>query len=229
MDDIFRLITLKIRIATLLLLCLGALAAFSQAPPTYLVTRVVDGDTLDASGIGRIRLIGVDTPETVDPRRPVQYFGREASDFLKQLVEGRRVRLEYDQQRKDVYNRTLAYVYLPDGTFVNAEIIRQGYGFAYTRFPFKYLEDFRRLERDAREAARGLWHQNAVEQPDARADPVPAQEAAHTTVYVTRTGAKYHRAGCRLLAHSQIPLPLAEAVKRYAPCSVCRPPVPARQ
>lgn len=73
------------------------------------------------------------------------------------MVEGKRVRLEYDWERRDKYGRTLAYVYLEDGTFLNAEIIRQGYGFAYTRFPFKYLEEFRNLETEAREAGRGLW------------------------------------------------------------------------
>jgi micrococcal nuclease len=66
------------------------------------------------------------------------------------LVEGKRIRLEYDQQRHDQYGRTLAYVYLENGTFVNAEIIRQGGGFANRRFPFKYLEEFRTLEREAR-------------------------------------------------------------------------------
>jgi micrococcal nuclease len=99
----------------------------------------------------------VDTPETKDPRQPVQYFGEEAAAFTRRMVEGKRVRLEYDWERKDTYGRTLAYVYLEDGTFLNAEIIRQGYGFAYTRFPFKYLEEFRKLEREAREARRGLW------------------------------------------------------------------------
>jgi hypothetical protein len=74
------------------------------------------------------------------------------------LVEGKRVRLEYDQQRQDRCGRTLAYVYLEDETFVNAEIVRQGDGFAYTRFPFTYLEEFRRLGREAREAKRGLWN-----------------------------------------------------------------------
>ena len=72
------------------------------AEPAYLVTRVVDGDTIVVEGIGKVRLIGVDTPETVDPRRPVQRFGREASAFTKRLVEGKQV---------------------PDGTFVNEEII----------------------------------------------------------------------------------------------------------
>ncbi len=73
------------------------------------------------------------------------------------MVEGKQVRLDYDWQRKDKYRRTLAYVYLQDGTFLNLEIIKQGYGFAYTKYPFKYLEQFRQAERDAREMKRGLW------------------------------------------------------------------------
>ena len=127
------------------------------AEPTYLVTRVVDGDTIVVEGIGKVRLIGVDTPETVDPRRPVQRFGREASAFTKRLVEGKHVRVEYDWNRKDKYKRTLAYIYLQDGTLVNEEIIRQGFGFAYTRFPFKYMKQFRATEREARAKQRGLW------------------------------------------------------------------------
>ena len=73
------------------------------------------------------------------------------------MVEGKKVRLEYDWQKRDKYGRLLGYVYLEDGTFLNAEIIKQGYGFAYTRFPFKYLEDFRKYEREARESNKGLW------------------------------------------------------------------------
>ena len=133
------------------LIVLPALAAAQR------VERVVDGDTIIVSGVGRVRLIGVDTPESVDPRRPVEFFGKEASAFTRRLVDGQRVRLEYDWERTDRYGRTLAYVHLPDGTFVNAEIIRRGYGHAYTRFPFKYLERFRQLEREARAAGRGLW------------------------------------------------------------------------
>jgi micrococcal nuclease len=72
-------------------------------------------------------------------------------------VEGKEVRLEFDWQRRDKYGRLLAYVYLLNGTFLNAEIIKQGYGFAYTRFPFKYLEEFRKYEREATESRRGLW------------------------------------------------------------------------
>jgi micrococcal nuclease len=119
--------------------------------------RVVDGDTIVLDGGERVRLIGVDTPETVDPRRPVEWFGKEASAFTERLVEGRRVRLEYDQTRRDAHRRTLAYVYLEDGTFVNLEIVRRGYGHAYTRHPFRYLARFRAAERMARRERAGLW------------------------------------------------------------------------
>ncbi len=146
-----------------LALLLGASLAHAQ-----LVERVVDGDTIVVRGVGRVRLIGVDTPETVDPRRPVEFFGREASAFTKRLLEGQRVRLEYDRERSDRYGRTLAYVYLHDGTFANAEIVRRGYGHAYTRFPFRHLDRFRRLEREAREAGRGLWGAESVTERPAR-------------------------------------------------------------
>ena len=109
-----------------------------------------------------MRLIGVDTPETKHPSKPVQYFGKEASAFTRRMVERKRVRLEFDQANaarghKDRYGRTLAYVFLEDGTLLNAEIIKQGYGHAYTQFPFSHLEEFRQLEREAREQGRGLW------------------------------------------------------------------------
>ena len=129
------------------------------------VRRVVDGDTLVLENKERVRLIGVDTPETKHPRRPVEHYGKEATAFTKKMVQGKRVRLEFDQANahighRDKYRRTLAYVFLEDGTFLNAEIIKQGYGFAYTRFPFKYMDEFRRYQREAREQNRGLWAQS---------------------------------------------------------------------
>jgi micrococcal nuclease len=102
-------------------------------------------------------LIGVDTPEANHPQKPVQRFGQEAYLFTKKMVEGKKVRLEYDWPRKDKYGRLSAYVYLLNGTFLNSEIIKQGYGFAYTKYPFKYIEEFRQYEREARENRRGLW------------------------------------------------------------------------
>ena len=143
----------KILLICLLILC----SSFSSAEDYYLVTRVVDGDTIVLNTGEKIRLIGIDTPETVHSKKPVEYFGKEASAFTKRMCEGKRIWLEYDWQRYDKYSRTLAYVYLEDGTFLNAEIIRQGYGFAYTRFPFKYLEEFKRYQKEAMENKRGLW------------------------------------------------------------------------
>jgi micrococcal nuclease len=129
------------------------------------VERVVHGDTLLLQSGERVRLIGVDTPETKHPKKPVEYFGKEASAFTRRMAEGKRVRLEFDQANaarghKDSYGRTLAYVFLEDGTLLNAEIIKQGYGHAYTQFPFSRMEEFRRLEREAREQGRGLWQGN---------------------------------------------------------------------
>lgn len=151
--------------ASVIMAVVALLALAPAAAGAQVVERVVDGDTIIVRGVGRVRLIGVDTPETVDPRRPVERFGKEASAFTKRLLEGRRVRLEYDQQRTDRYGRTLAYVYLPDGTFANAEIIRRGYGHAYTRFPFRLRDRFRRIEREARSAGVGLWGAAPGERP----------------------------------------------------------------
>lgn len=215
------LTTRKIGGGSILLVLILALAQAAWALTSPVVTRVVDGDTIIVSGVGSVRLIGVDTPETVDPRKPVQFFGAEASAYTRTTAQGKQVRLEYDTQRTDKYGRTLAYVYLPDGVLLNAEIIRQGYGHAYTVFPFRYLEQFRQYEREAREAQRGLWATTNVAPVEATAATANPDEI----VYVTRTGTKYHRAGCRHLARSQIPMALKDAVKQFGPCSVCQPPV----
>lgn len=122
------------------------------------VQRVVDGDTVVLTGGERIRYIGVDTPELHHPRKPVQWYAREAMEFNRRLVEGKTVRLEFDVERHDKYGRLLAYVYLPDGTFVNAELVRQGYAHLLTIPPnVKYAELFLKCEREARQANRGLW------------------------------------------------------------------------
>jgi len=120
-----------------------------------IVDRVVDGDTVVVNGI-KVRLIGIDTPETVHPRKPVQCYGKEASSYLKDLLEGRRVRLEYGRERYGKYGRVLAYLYRGK-TFVNAKMVEQGYAFAYKRFPFKYMDAFTRYEAMARKENRGLW------------------------------------------------------------------------
>ncbi|MFA5131911.1 MAG: thermonuclease family protein [Candidatus Paceibacterota bacterium] len=136
----------------------------SQEIPTYYqVTKVTDGDTIHVNIEGAdevIRLIGINTPETVDPRRPVQCFGKEASARMKELVGGKIVRLEYDdsQSLRDTYNRLLAYVYLEDGEMINRKMIAEGYAYEYTYMtPYKYQREFRELQTLARTSARGLW------------------------------------------------------------------------
>lgn len=134
----------------------------SNQPGLYKVVRFDDGDTIvvDMNGTNEtIRFIGVDTPETHDPRKAVQCFGQAAAAFTKQLIDNNLVRLEADplNTNRDRYKRLLRYVYLSDGTLVNAEIIKQGYGFAYLSFPVTKADEFRLYEKEAREASRGLW------------------------------------------------------------------------
>jgi len=130
------------------------------ASATVLVTRVVDGDTVEVRLEGAeedVRYIGVDTPETVKPDEPVQCFGPQASAFNHRLVEGRRVRLVFGEERRDVYGRLLAYVYLGK-RFVNAELLRRGLARTLTIPPNdRFAEGFKRLEIAAARAGRGLW------------------------------------------------------------------------
>jgi micrococcal nuclease len=129
----------------------------------YPVVRVVDGDTVRLLINGKeetVRLIGINTPETVDSRRPVQCFGREASKRAKEILSDAFVFLENDptQGDRDKYNRLLRYVLLPDGTNFNRKMIEEGYAHEYTYgVPYRYQSDFKEAERRAREAATGLW------------------------------------------------------------------------
>lgn len=134
-----------------------------DAPPGfYNVTEFYDGDTIavDMNGAEeKVRMIGVDTPETHDPRKPVECFGKAASEFTKNLIGDDPVRLEADptNSNRDRYQRLLRYVYVPNGTLVNAEIIKQGYGFAYLSFPFQKMSEFKQYEDEAQAGNKGLW------------------------------------------------------------------------
>ncbi len=105
-----------------------------------------------------VRYIGIDTPETKHPTKEVEPYGEEASEANRKLVDGKTVRLEFDVQEQDRYGRLLAYVYLEEGTFVNAWLVEHGYAMVMTFPPnVKHQELFLRLQREAREAGRGLW------------------------------------------------------------------------
>ena len=131
-------------------------------PGYYKITRVADGDTFDVNMDGNtetVRMIGVDTPETVKPNSPPECYGKEASDYTKQQLKNQTVRLEADpkNQNRDRYNRLLRYVYLPDGSLFQANLISRGYGFAYTSFPFTKAAEFTQLQETAQKQALGLW------------------------------------------------------------------------
>lgn len=126
-----------------------------------LVTHITDGDTI---GVGRgwryqtVRFIGVDTPETVHPEKPVEFFGPEASEFTKSQLEGKKVHLEFEPSTQyDNYGRLLAYVFFIDGTLLNAELIKQGYARVIAPSPFHRYKEFRLHEKEARVAGVGLW------------------------------------------------------------------------
>ncbi|MDD4980277.1 MAG: thermonuclease family protein [Candidatus Omnitrophica bacterium] len=136
------------------------------------VKRVVDGDTIQLETGEKVRLIGIDTPEMHESNKlykdsqrsgqdtaAIRESGRRAYEFTKKLVEGKRVSLEFDVEKYDKYQRLLAYVYLKgDGTFVNAEIISQGYASLMTIPPnVKYADSFLKLYQEARQNKRGLW------------------------------------------------------------------------
>jgi micrococcal nuclease len=136
-----------------------------------LVTRAIDGDTLQLESGERVRLIGIDTPEMHESDKlhrdsqrsgqdvgAIKAMGKKAYEFTRALVEGKRVSLEFDVEKYDRYDRLLAYVYLKDGTFVNAEIVKQGYASLMTFPPnVKYADLFLKLSQEARQKERGLW------------------------------------------------------------------------
>jgi micrococcal nuclease len=136
--------------------------AEKSQPGLYTIDRFVDGDTIAVDMDGKtetIRMIGIDTPETHKPNAPVQCYGPAASAYTKNLIGTNKVRLEADNKstNRDRYNRLLRYVYLPDGRLVQAELVKNGYGFAYTDFPFTKSADFVAYQNEAKAAAKGLW------------------------------------------------------------------------
>lgn len=158
--------TMKVCAAALLIAALAISRFFGtptyepplQSAGEYRVVRVVDGDTLLIETGHRVRLLGVDTPETKHPHRPREPFGEDAAEFTRRAVEGRVVRLELDRHRVDHYGRTLAFVWVEDD-LLNEELIRQGYSRAETRFPLR--SDYQKRLVDAETLARkerlGIW------------------------------------------------------------------------
>jgi len=267
------------------------------------VADVIDGDTFRLEDGQKVRLIGVDCPESKDPNKPVEYFSGESKAFLESLIQGKDVRLEYGDERTDKYGRLLCYVWVKteamtksekiadlkrriealktmidsvktekdgkkdvrfpdtattskpardsgtsattpysdnnpdDALLVNLEIIENGYGLAYLRFPHKLEKQFLEAEIAARRAAIGMWasprNREIIQDVSPKTSPeweeyqqmLKEGSSQETTVYITKSGSKYHRASCRYLSKSKIPISLKDAKERgYSPCKVCKPP-----
>lgn len=161
----------------------------------YAVTDVVDGDTLKINMGGTVetlRLIGIDTPETVDPRKPVQCFGTEASNRAKTLLSGQKVRIEADptQDTRDKYGRLLAYIYRDDGLFFNKAMVADGYAYEYTYDkPYKYQAEFKAAQLAAQSSGKGLWSPTTC---NGKADPVVQPSTGSKYYTSSHYSAKYY-------------------------------------
>jgi micrococcal nuclease len=188
-----------------------------KAPPREaLVTQVKDGDSLVTDTGADVRLLGIDAPELEKEGRPAQFLAHKARAVLDELIRGKRVRLEYDQLRYDHYGRLLAYVFLPDLTLVNAEMLRRGLAHVYLHPPnFRYRETLLDAQREALEARRGVW-QRALTQDE--------------PYYLgNRHSLRFHRPDCpqaaKIAAANRLRLDsLRQAyLQGFSPCRSCRP------
>ena len=181
----------------------------------YQVLEVVDGDTIKISEIGTLRLIGIDTPETKDPRKVVQCFGKEASNRATELLANQKVYLEFDKSKPilDKYQRTLAYVFREDGYFYNLEMVKDGFAHSYKSFPHPKLGEFNSAENSARNGKIGFWADNTcggnTEQGvsgEVAKNPVAqtsgnqiTQELPKQEIQIEKSGEKYIAGSCKSL------------------------------
>ncbi len=194
----------------------AVISGYSPRTEAVRCERIVDGDTIKLTDGRRVRYIGVDTPETKHPSKPVEFFGKQASRYNKSIVSGNRLVLDYDVERKDRYGRTLAYVHRGD-TFVNARLVAGGYAQTLTYPPnVRYASLFRWLQERARAHNRGLWSRGS--------------DKATGKFVGSANSDVYHRPDCRwaneIAPHNRVWFSsAAEARQRgYRPCQVCNPP-----
>ncbi|MDI6852337.1 MAG: thermonuclease family protein [Deltaproteobacteria bacterium] len=206
-------VSLLILLAALLCCC----GARPQVPPQEaLVVEVGDGDTVIIAGGRKVRLLGIDAPELEKEGRPADFLAHKAKAELARLINGQRLRLEYDELRYDQYGRLLAYLFLPDGSLVNAEMVRQGLAKVYIFPPnTRYQDRLLAAQREALEARRGLWQQAL-----AKDEPY----------YIgNKSSLRFHRPDCpggRQTAPGnrvQLESPKEAYLKGYSPCRMCKP------
>jgi len=188
----------------------------SRPPQAALVVRIVDGDTLMLAGGIKVRVLGIDAPEMEQDGRPADFLAHQAKATLADFTLNKTIALEYDRLRYDQYGRLLAYLFLPDHTLVNAELVRRGLARVYFIAPnLRYQKVLLTAQQEAIEAQRGVWRQ--LLQPD---EPF----------YLgNRNTLRLHRPKCPLAA------PMASAnqvrftslksayLQGYSPCRSCKP------
>lgn len=215
-------------LACLLIPLLVSGCEFSQSDlDTARVVRVVDGDTIEVSFNGateKVRLIGVDTPETVHPTVGVEPYGKEASNFTKDQLTDQMVELEFDVEERDQYGRMLAYVWLGEDMF-NEVLLYEGYAQIATYPPnVKYVERFKSAQQDAREAERGLWGITEENQETSQENSVSPSK------YLGNSNSKkFHYSDCqygqKTKSSNQVWFGSKEEAldAGYEPCGACRP------
>lgn len=193
----------------------------------YTVVNVVDGDTIKVSKSGtteKVRMIGVDTPESVHPDASRNSeSGKKASKFTEKKLSGKTVGLEFDVQQRDQYGRLLAYVYVGDKMF-NKTLLRKGYAQVATYPPnVKYVDDFTKIQKKARKNNKGLWGEDEKQSSPKKTGSKKGKYRAHTK------NMKFHAPGCRfgdMISDSNLVLFKSrdKAIDEgYAPCKVCNP------
>ncbi len=191
-------------------------ASPSSAPQTALVVHVVDGDTVVLAGGARVRVLGIDAPEMERDGHPADFLAHQAKAALAELILNRSVGLEYDRLRYDQYGRVLAYLFLPDHTLVNAELVRRGLARVYFVSPnLRYQKELLVAQQEAIQAQRGVWQQ-LLKQDE--------------PFYLgNRRSLRLHRPKCPLAASmaraNQVRFTsLKEAyLQGYSPCRSCKP------
>lgn len=205
-------------------ICLSGIAVAYDKTGT--VSRVVDGDTFVLESGEKVRLIGIDAPESQDPNKPVEYWSSESALLLEYLVLNKPVGLDFDSDRSDKYGRLLCYVTVNDTLAVNRAMIQTGYAMAYLKYKHSREDEYLASELVARRAGRGMWASPRAVQSEIPVveKPKPKDTEKEVIVYVTKTGSKYHRGNCSYLKKSKIPMSKADAIASgYGPCSRCRP------
>ena len=221
----------KTIIAILILMTIFTIYSFAtknafEMPEKVLVTKVIDGDTIEVQYPNKtkkkVRFIGVDTPETKHPTKDVEFYGKEAYSFTKSVLENKTIVMKKEKGLQDRYGRELRHIYLPETyIFLNEYLVEQGYGKASFYHPnTKYKEHFTKLEKEAREAKKGMWKNNSY---------ISKKPEVLSGIVGSSKSNKYHKASCRwakkINQENLIKFDSVEdAIKEgYEPCGVCKP------